>query len=184
MALTAKERHARWIAKPGNKERRAAASKAWALANPDRARELKKKPETLANKKAHRQRPEVKAAERLRDRARLRNPLQRASRFLSAARGRAAKFGVPFALTIEEVQTLMAPGFCPYTGVRFDFTGPLAGLRKNPWSPSIDRVEPSLGYVAGNVEIVSTWYNLAKNQWPPEVMRTAIVGLKRTYRLP
>jgi len=33
----------------------------------------------------------------------------------------------------------------------------------------------------GNIEIVSTWWNLAKNEWPLEVNQAAIEGLKLSH---
>lgn len=182
--MTAAERHQRWINKPGNREKRRATSRAWHAANPDRVKELKKKPQTVANKKAYRLRPEVKVAERARETTRLRDPKKRVGRLIASAKNRATRFKLPFLITMADVQSLLDAGFCPYTGQTFDFSGPLKGLRKNPWSPSIDRIKPELGYVCGNVEVVSTWYNLAKNQWPPEVMQAAIIGLKRTTKFP
>lgn len=181
MALTAKERHARWLIGPGKKEARRAYQAGWRAKNQERIRELGRKPETVAKKKKHRQKPEVRAAACARNRRRLQDVSYRAAELLRSARGRSVRFGVPFGITVGDIEPLVS-GACPHTGMPFDLTAPTKGLRKNPWSPSLDRVVPELGYVKGNIEIVSTWYNLAKNEWPPEVMRAAIEGLTKNFK--
>jgi len=174
-----KASHTRWMANPENRRRRNEASRQWALDNPERVRQNKRKPETVAKKKAYRRRPEVKKAQQAYENNRLRDPAKRAERLYASAKGRAKKFGVPFAITVADVATLLERGTCAYTGMAFDFSGPPIGLRKNPWSPSLDQIEPRKGYVQGNVEITSVWWNLAKNEWPPEVNQAAIRGLNR-----
>jgi hypothetical protein len=39
-----------------------------------------------------------------------------------------------------------------------------------PFSPSVDRIEPSLGYVEGNVRMTITAFNLGKNRWSDDVL--------------
>lgn len=61
--------------------------------------------------------------------------------------------------TITELDLLL-PELCPYTGIKIDYS---AGKGKTMSNPSIDRVNPLRGYVAGNVEVVSSLGNTMKN---------------------
>lgn len=75
---------------------------------------------------------------------------------LENSRHRATKDGIPFALTLEDIEV---PDLCPLLGI------PLVRARKRATanSPSLDRIVPSLGYVPGNVRVVSSKGNLMKN---------------------
>lgn len=97
------------------------------------------------------------------------------------AKGRAAASGRSFEITPEQLKHLVDTAeCCPYTGVRIDLS-PMAGVKRNPWGPSVDRKDSGKGYTLDNVEITSLWWNLAKNEWPPEIMDAALYGL-RTYK--
>jgi hypothetical protein len=95
-----------------------------------------------------------------------------------SAKHRAETYGTPFEITFEQLQTLVLfTSHCPHTGAALDLK-PLEGFKRNPWGPSIDRVDSSKGYVIGNIEITSLWWNLAKNEWTPEIMQIALNGLR------
>jgi hypothetical protein len=69
---------------------------------------------------------------------------------------RARKKKVPFAMQKNDL--LPIPKFCPVIGIELDYqSGPL----RQSWA-SIDRVRPHLGYVTGNVRIISMAANSAK----------------------
>lgn len=53
---------------------------------------------------------------------------------------------------------------CAVTGIKFEFKKP-ENRHANPWSLSLDRIDPKGGYVAGNVRLVVWVYNLVKNDW-------------------
>ena len=76
---------------------------------------------------------------------------------LHRARGRSKKEGWFCDLTVEDIRI---PEYCPLLGI------PLvvgAGRGKNgPSSPSLDRIEPSKGYVKGNVWVISDRANSIK----------------------
>jgi len=80
-----------------------------------------------------------------------RNPL---NRLLISARGRAKRKGLPFDITIDD---LTLPEFCPVLGIRLSKNGARSGA-----SPSIDRIQNELGYVRGNVLIISWRANSLK----------------------
>jgi hypothetical protein len=75
---------------------------------------------------------------------------------LQSAKERAAKLGLPFDLTAADITI---PDKCPVLGI------PLSrgSGRCHANSPSIDRLDPSLGYVRGNVAVISHRANTIKN---------------------
>jgi hypothetical protein len=72
---------------------------------------------------------------------------------LKYARLRAKQKGIEFSLTRDDIKI---PELCPYLLVPLT----IAGERKH--SPSIDRIDPSLGYSKDNIEIISTLANSMK----------------------
>ena len=87
------------------------------------------------------------------------------SEMLSQAKKRAKTVGVPFTLTAADISI---PKFCPVFCkplIRASTKGP------SPWSPSLDKIIPSLGYVPGNVRVLSHKANLMKNDATPEELR-------------
>lgn len=74
------------------------------------------------------------------------------------ARKRASKQGVAFDLTVDDIYNL-AGECCPIFGFKFNFIG---NGRIVPESPSLDKIDPVLGYVLGNVAVISMKANLIK----------------------
>lgn len=69
-------------------------------------------------------------------------------------------------VTIEKIRQLLSGGVCPVTGIEFDL---ISGARKNgvnyhPFSPSVDKIDPRLGYTDENIRIVIWQYNAMKGQ--------------------
>lgn len=77
-----------------------------------------------------------------------------AESILRFARSRANKKGVPFNLTVEDIHL---PEFCPVLGIRLQVSGDQLDS-----SPSLDRIIPKLGYVRGNVVVISHRANRLK----------------------
>src|SRR5579859_2401093 len=69
------------------------------------------------------------------------------------AKKRAKEKGLPFNITDVD---LTVPQFCPVLGIKIEF-GYGAGPQDN--SPSVDRIRPELGYVKGNVRVISNRAN-------------------------
>lgn len=77
-------------------------------------------------------------------------------RLLKGARQRAKKTGVEYAITRRDV---VIPQFCPVLEIPL-FKGPNGGCSN---SPTLDRLDPSQGYVPGNVAVISMRANRIKN---------------------
>lgn len=81
---------------------------------------------------------------------------------LNSARQRAKRVGVPFNIDLGDINI---PQLCPVLGIplhRNSGNGPSAN------SPSLDRIIPSLGYVKGNVAVISNRANIIKQDANPE----------------
>lgn len=94
------------------------------------------------------------------------------------AKERSRLKGLPFNLDAEYLLA-MAPSHCPIFGIPLEWScfrsekkGPL------PNSPSLDRIIPSLGYVKGNVWIISHRANTIKSNASHEELKliTEAVG--------
>lgn len=68
---------------------------------------------------------------------------------LSGAKKRAKRSGLPCSLTVHDMPSI--PQRCPVLGI------PIVSSprRMSDSSPSLDRIKPALGYVRGNVRVVS-----------------------------
>lgn len=101
-------------------------------------------------------------------------------RAFKSRRADAAVRGIPFQLTAQQVVDLAeaTQWRCAVTGVTFSMKRSRAG-RHAALSPSIDRIEPALGYVPGNVRVVCLATNFAMNEWGDEVMHVLAEGWMR-----
>lgn len=75
---------------------------------------------------------------------------------LYSAKRRAARDKLPFDL---EESDIVIPKYCPILGIELDYTN--KNTREN--SPSLDKIIPELGYVKGNVEVISCRANRIKS---------------------
>lgn len=82
---------------------------------------------------------------------------------LKAAKERAKKKGVLFDLRPEDI---ILPTHCPVLGIELAFNrGNWFGCKDNSYS--LDRLIPELGYVIGNIQIISSKANTMKNNATP-----------------
>jgi hypothetical protein len=89
-------------------------------------------------------------------------------------RSRARSLGLPFNL---EKADIVVPDNCPVLGIPLFRT---RGSRSDN-SPSIDRVIPSLGYVKGNVHVISWMANRIKSTCDdPEVFENIAAYIRRS----
>jgi len=86
---------------------------------------------------------------------------------LIAAKYRATKKGLEFSLTEEHFPGL--PTHCPVLGIELRYGG--GGGSHNPGSASLDRIDSSVGYVPGNVAIISLRANSLKKDATLEEVR-------------
>ncbi len=164
---TAKSRE--WWAKPENKERHKELCRKWRAKYPERYRQT--------NKNWYAKHPGYAAAKTKKWRAkhpgystvkrRERQKLNPAKHLLTHYKYWAKIRKKSFSLTLSWIEKKLIAGICERSGVRFicemgnrDLLG-----GRNPWYPSIDRIDSSLGYTENNCQMVITLYNFAKNEW-------------------
>lgn len=83
-----------------------------------------------------------------------------------AARDRCRKLELPFDLTIEYIESIM-PTHCPVFGMKLE----VGKGKPRPDSPSLDRIRPELGYVQGNVQVLSNKANMMKQDATADELR-------------
>lgn len=80
---------------------------------------------------------------------------------LEAAKSRAKKHNLPFDISLEDI---IIPEVCPVFGLKLEKSLQKAGDN----SPSLDRITPELGYVKGNIQVISYKANVVKNNLTKE----------------
>lgn len=89
---------------------------------------------------------------------RQRNPIEhRKLVLLYNAKERAKRSNLPFEITKRDI---VWPECCPVLGIPLNYLGGSIGPASD--SPSLDRVDPRLGYVKGNVMVISVRANRLK----------------------
>lgn len=86
---------------------------------------------------------------------------------LVTARMRAKRDGVPFDLTKEDI---IIPDICPVLGIPLK----VGDRKSHDNAPSLDKKIPSLGYVKGNVAVISYRANRIKNDATPEELEKVL----------
>lgn len=125
------------------------------------------RPDVVVKRKAYlaeyNARPEVRAQKREGDKARkkvMRTVLGSKDWFFGTfhhAKERAAQAGLPFDREAVRELLLNPPTHCPVFGWQFK-----PGGKRSDDSPSIDRIKPHLGYVRGNIALISFKANRIK----------------------
>lgn len=97
------------------------------------------------------------------------------------SRASAAERQIPFDLEPIQIFTMMkATDFrCAVSGIRFSRTM-VPGRWRDPWAPSIDRIENRHGYTTDNVRVVSLIANTAMNAWGYEALLRLSKGVVRS----
>lgn len=134
------------------KAKNRAKNKAWAANNPDKVREM-----SITTRAKRRKNGKQSAYQQ----ARRRSKEGYVDRFLERARSCNKECD----LNREYLLALMEHDKCQVSGVAFDYTRKGGSTSwENPYSPSIDRIDSNLPYQQGNIQIVLTTINLAKNK--------------------
>ena len=76
-------------------------------------------------------------------------------------RNQALKKGIPFTVDLDDIEQ---PELCPILGIKLNYGwGGKSGHLRDPAKATIDKVIPALGYVPGNVFIISWRANKLKS---------------------
>lgn len=97
-------------------------------------------------------------------------------RLLWAAKKRAKEHNLPFNL---EENDIIIPLYCPYLGIKLSTTSQRGDSRENVCS--LDKIVPNLGYVKGNVEVISHLANTMKSNATKEQLLKFANEIQRRY---
>ena len=86
----------------------------------------------------------------------------------NAAKQRAKRQGLPFNLSPLDLKELGIPDVCPVLGIPINKSPGDGSGERNDNSPSLDKFIPELGYVKGNVQVISWRANRIKSDGTPE----------------
>lgn len=92
-----------------------------------------------------------------------------------AAKRRAKSCGVPFTISKQDIIDIFpSDGKCPMLGIELQFNN----KKSKDNSPSLDRTIPELGYVPGNIQLISYRANRIKNDSTVEELEKILSFLK------
>jgi len=103
-----------------------------------------------------------KVCSRLEQNARYETIDSRASRLVCGMRSRCLKKGLEYDLTNEWVAGKLKEGVCEVTGITLELKGGGLNNGNRPFTPSLDRTDPTKGYTMDNTKVVVWIYNGAK----------------------
>lgn len=94
-------------------------------------------------------------------------------RSLEGCKARAKARWRDFELTADFIERLAKEQNyrCAITGIPFDLKSKMAEGRRNPFAPSIDRIDSRGGYVEANVRIVALAVNIMLADWGEPILR-------------
>lgn len=103
---------------------------------------------------------------------------------LHRTRSRARRAGLDFNLTLEDI---VIPSHCPVLGIELISNGYQPGIRGgtgvgrgiHPHAPTLDRINPRIGYVKGNVWVISWRANKIKADATLEELQKIVDAIKR-----
>lgn len=87
---------------------------------------------------------------------------------------RAKVRNMEYSLTINKVIELLRPLKCKITNIKLE----LGEFNYNPYAPSIDRIDNSLGYTDDNIQIVCVIYNFCKNEFTDKQVKKFITDAR------
>ena len=92
---------------------------------------------------------------------------------LYIAKKRAKKKNIEFSIGAEDLEKVT---HCPLLGIEFSFSNTRASRHD---SPSIDRIDPSKGYIPGNVWVISQKANTIKSNATLNELKLIYTNLKK-----
>ena len=81
----------------------------------------------------------------------------------NSSKRRAKKLNLEFDLSLARIEVSLMLGTCERTGLEFNLD-PSDKTWRNPFAPSIDRIDSFKGYVNQNIKVVVNMYNYGKGQ--------------------
>lgn len=97
----------------------------------------------------------------------------------TAAKSRAARKGIEFAITREDIRQIWTDT-CPVFG--YELAPHRTGTREHSRSSfSLDRIDPQKGYVPGNIQILSQRANSMKSDASPDELLQFAAWIQATY---
>jgi hypothetical protein len=95
---------------------------------------------------------------------------------ITSARSRSREIGVDFDLSCNDI---VIPVICPVLGIKLASAIGTGAKSGTPSSPSLDRSNPHLGYVKGNVRVISHRANMLKNNATLEELEMILAYMER-----
>lgn len=92
------------------------------------------------------------------------------------AKSRANEQGIPFDIVVDDI---VIPDVCPVLGIPIKINVGKSGAFMD--SPSLDKIIPELGYVKGNIQVMSQLANQMKGAASREQLLTFADWIKKTY---
>lgn len=127
---------------------------------------------TASNASRKLRQPIVNAQARARRRGSIQNL---AYSIFKQANDRARKRNLECTISRAWIEEALGIGRCAATGVLFDVSE--TATRQNPLAPSLDRINPKIGYVLGNCRLVTWIYNRAKGDGTDENVRQMVEAI-------
>lgn len=90
---------------------------------------------------------------------------ERIKQIIRNSKVRAASKKIDFDLNVENIIERVKNGVCEATGLKLDLSIEGISSNRNPYTPSIDRVDNTKGYTMDNVMVVCLGYNLIKSSF-------------------
>lgn len=101
------------------------------------------------------------------------------SDLMAGARRRANQQGVRFELTRGWLEEKLQRGLCEVSGLPFEHTAGGGRWKKQPFSPSVDRIVAGGPYTPNNCRVVCLIVNEAMNQWGLEPLIKLVGAMRR-----
>ena len=106
-----------------------------------------------------------------------------AKRLLVTSKQTAKAKGLQHSLTEAHLNTQLATGKCQVTGLPVQ-SNIGTGQKRGAYSPSLDRIDNSVGYSNSNTRIVSWQYNLAKGKFTDRDLNNLAVAITASHLSP